>query len=179
MNRLTPPVTGDEVRSIAALVNCPFREIPDKTIRVQRAMAEGMKKARTDGWPDDQKEMLHAAALQLFDAEQYENTLLLALALAMQAPVEPRFLILAGRTLQQLGDPLLATVLFRIVTLVRPDHAEAAFRLIECYALIGRQPDAAKIFETVIDGGHGQLGDSGEFYAKCQQAIDAHHRGER
>lgn len=159
-----------EIQTMLALVNSSFNDVPDKVSQLQQSLGAGMQKALADGWTDEEVEAGYAEAYRLFNAGSYQEALPLALQLAVNRPLDPRFMFMAGLILQVLGDSLLAATFFATLLTVDPDFMPAAFRLAECYVTVGRQQEAREIFEVAIDMGRGTLGDPDEFFA-LQQAI--------
>lgn len=156
--------TEQEVWSIVGLVNQRFSEYPDKVRQLQANLGAGLQKALADPWPDDLVEQAYAAAYELFEAQRYDAALPLALYLSVHRPLDPRFMFMAGMILQQLGDPLLAATFFSTLLMVEPNSVPAAFRLAECYAVVGEMKEAREIFEIAIDMGRDILGDAEDFY---------------
>jgi len=159
-----------DVQAIIALVNTSFSERPDKVSQVQHYLGNGMRNAMVDGWPDDETESAYAEAHRLFEEQRYEEVLPLALYLAVNRPLDARFIFMAGLVLQSLGDPLLGATFYATLLLVDPDFVPAAFRLAECYASVGEMKESREIFEVAIDMGRESLGGAEQFYA-LQRAI--------
>ncbi len=162
--------TDHEVKSMIALVNQGFQEMPDKVTRLQQSLATGLQRAIVDSWSDLEAEQAYAVAYQLFQEQQYDAALPIALHLALNRPLDPRFMFMAGMILQLLGDPLLAATFFATHLIADPNSVPAAFRLAECYAAIGETKEAREIFEIVIDMGRDGLGDPDEFF-RLQRVI--------
>ncbi len=89
----------------------------------------------------------------------------MALHLSINRPLDPRFMFMTGMILQLLGDPLLGASFFATLLTIDPGFVPAAFRLAECYSMVGQQKEAREIFEVAIDMGRGTMGDADEFYA--------------
>ena len=164
--------TDHEVRSIVSLVNTSFNELPDKVEQLQEALGNGMQKALADAWSDEEAEGVYAEAYRLYSEERYQEALPLALHLSVNRPLDQRFMFMTGMTLQLLGDPLLGASFFATLLTLDPNFMPAAFRLAECYAMIGQQKEAREIFEVAIDMGRGTLGDADEFYALQRLMVE-------
>ncbi len=162
--------TEREVRAMVGLVNQSIKECPDKVMQLQASLGAGLQKAMTDPWPDDQVEYAYAIAYELFQAQRYDAALPIALHLSVNRPIDPRFMFLSGMILQLLGDPLLAATFFSTMLTVDPTSVPAAFRLAECYAMVGETKEAREIFEIAIDMGRECLGDAEDFY-RLQRLI--------
>lgn len=147
----------EEVRAIVALVNCSFSEVPDKVMQLQESLGSGMQKALVDSWPDEEVENVYAEAYQLYGEQRYQEALPLALHLSINRSLDQRFMFLSGMLLQLLGDPLLGASFFATLLTVDPNFLPAAFRLAECYSMVGQQKEAREIFEIAIDMGRGTL----------------------
>lgn len=160
----------DEVRSMVALVNASFGEMPDKLDQLQENLGLGMQKALIHGWPDGEVERVYAEAHALYEAKRYEEALPLALHLSVNRPLDQRFMFMTGMILQLLGDPLLAASFYATLLSLDSNFVPAAFRLAECYAALGEQKDAREIFELALDMARGTVGDADEFYA-LQRAM--------
>ncbi len=160
-----------EVSLIMGLVNQSIHELPDKVKVMQDAYAQGMQRAVLDPVSDAVLERVYENAYEAFQQQRYHEVLPLALYLAIQKPLDQRFLFIAGMTLQLLGDPLMAATFYAVSLQVVPTLVPAAFRLAECYATVGAQDDAREIFETVIDMGRG--GDADEFYELQRYAMNS------
>ncbi len=156
---------ADDIRAILALVNSSFSDAPDKVEQLQDSLGAGMQKALVDAWPDDEVERVYAEAYRLFGEERYREALPLALHLSVNRPLDQRFMFMTGMILQVLGDPLLAATFFATLLTLDPNFTPAAFRLAECYSMVGQQKEAREIFEVAIDMGRGTLGDADDFYA--------------
>ncbi len=163
-------VLSAEVSLIMGLVNQSIHELPDKVKLLQDTYAEGMKRAVLEPVSDAVLERIYEKAYEAYQQQRYHEVLPLALYLAIQKPLDHRFLFMSGMTLQVLGDPLMAATFYAVSLQLDPTLIQAAFRLAECYASVGAQEDAREIFETVIDMGHG--GDADEFYALQRHAMD-------
>lgn len=162
---IAPMARGDaEVRAMVDLVNQPFGDRPDKTTVLQVNLGEGLRKAMMAPWSDEQVEQVYADAYDLFQNRQYDAALPIALHLSINRPLDPRFMFMAGMILQLMGDPLLAATFFATQLTIDPNSIPAAFRLAECYAMIGETDEAHQIFETVIDMGRDVLGEPDEFF---------------
>lgn len=161
-----------DVQAMVALVNCSFSDVPDKVIQLQARLGAGMQKALADAWSDEQVEAVYAEAYRLYGEQRYAEALPLALHLSVNRPMDPRFLFTAGMILQLLGDPLLGATFFATLLSIDPEFMPAAFRLAECYAMVGRQDEARAIFEVAIDMGRGMLGDADEFFALQRLIAD-------
>jgi tetratricopeptide (TPR) repeat protein len=162
----------DEVRAMISLVNASFAEVPDKTFQLQQNIGLGMQKALVDGWPDDEVERVYAEAYQLYEAQRYDEALPLALHLAVNRPLDHRFMFMAGMILQVLGDPLLAAVFFATLLGMDGTFVPAAFRLAECYASVGQMKESRDIFEVAIDIGRETLGSADDFYALQRLMVE-------
>ena len=162
----------DEVRSMIALVNASFGEMPDKLKQLQENLGLGMQKALIDGWPDDEVERVYAEAYALYEAKRYEEALPLALHLSVNRPLDQRFMFMTGMILQLLGDPLLGSVFFATLLSLDPNFVPAAFRLAECYSAVGEMKEAREIFEVAIDMGRETLGNPDEFYALQRLMVE-------
>ena len=162
----------EEVRAIVALVNCSFAEVPDKVAQLQASLGAGLQKALVDAWPDDEVENVYAEAYRLFGEERYQEALPLALHLSINRPLDQRFMFLTGMILLLLGDPLLGASFFATLLTIDPNFTPAAFRLAECYSMVGQQTEAREIFELAIDMGRGTLGDADEFYALQRLMVE-------
>lgn len=162
----------EEVRAIVALVNCSFGDVPGKVAQLQQSLGAGMQKALVDAWPDDEVEAVYAEAHRLYGEERYQDALPLALHLSINRPLDQRFMFLTGMLLQLLGDPLLGASFFATLLTIDPNFMPAAFRLAECYAMVGQQKEAREIFEEAIDMGRGTLGDAEEFYALQRLMVE-------
>lgn len=157
--------TDLEVKSMIELVNQAFHEMPDKVSRLQQSLGAGLQKTIVDPWSDMEVEQAYATGYALFQAQQYDAALPVALHLALNRPLDPRFMFMAGMILQSLGDPLLAATFFATQLIADPQCVPAAFRLAECYAAIGQEKEARDIFEIAIDMGRDSLGDPDEFFS--------------
>lgn len=162
--------TEREVRAMIELANQNFHEMPDKVAQLQANLATGLQKAMLDPWPDAEVERIYAVGYELFEAQRYDAALPVALHLAVNRPLDPRFMFMAGLILQLLGDPLLAATFFATLLTIDPQSVPAAFRLAECYAMVGETKEAREIFEVVIDMGRDHLGDPDEFF-KLQRTV--------
>ncbi len=160
-----------EVSLIMGLVNQSIHELPDKVKLMQDTYAQGMQRAVLEPVSDAVLERVYENAYEAFQQQRYHEVLPLALYLAIQKPLDQRFLFMAGMTLQLLGDPLMAATFYAVSLQVDPTLVPAAFRLAECYASVGAQDDAREIFETVIDMGRG--GDADEFYELQRYVMDS------
>lgn len=172
MNPFHSAAVDDEIRSMIALVNTSFAELPDKTSRLQENLGLGMQKALVDAWPDDEVERVYAQAYQLYEDQRYEDALPLALHLAVNRPLDHRFMFMAGMILQILGDPLLGAVFFATVLSIDSNFVPAAFRLAECYAAVGQMKESREIFEVAIDVGRETLGTAEDFYALQRLMVE-------
>ena len=162
----------DDVRSMIALVNSSFAEMPDKSSRLQEIMGLGMQKALVDAWPNEEVERVYAEAYALYEGGRYEEALPMALHLSVNRPLDQRFMFMTGMIMQLLGDPLLGAVFFATLLGLDPNFVPAAFRLAECYAAIGEMKEAREIFEVAIDLGRETLGNADEFYALQRLMVD-------
>lgn len=163
-------VLSAEVSLIIGLVNQSIHELPDKVKVLQDTYAEGMQRAVLEPVSDAVLEGIYDKAYEAFQQQRFHEMLPLALYLAIQKPLDHRFLFMAGMTLQLLGDPLLAATFYSVSLQIDPTLTPAAFRLAECYASLGAREDAREIFDTVIDMGRG--GDADEFYELQRCAMD-------
>ncbi len=159
-----------EVSLIMGLVNQSIHELPDKIQVLQNTYAQGMQLAVLDPVSDAVLERVYEKAHEAFQQQRYHEVLPLALYLAIQKPLDLRFLFMAGMTLQLLDDPLMAATFYAVALQIDPNLMPAAFRMAECYARVGDQEDAYQIFETVIDMGRG--GDADEFYDMQRYAME-------
>ncbi len=159
-----------EVSLIMGLVNQSIHELPDKVKLLQDTYAEGMQRAVLDPVSDAVLERVYEKAYEAFQQQRYHEVLPLALYLAIQKPLDQRFLFMAGMTLQLLGDPLMAATFYAVSLQVDPTLVPAAFRLAECYAMVGETKEAREIFEIAIDMGRECLGDAEDFY-RLQRLI--------
>ncbi len=162
----------EEVRAMISLVNASFAEMPDKTSLMQQNLGIGMQKALADGWPDDEVERVYAEAYQLYEDQRYDEALPLALHLAVNRPLDQRFMFMAGMILQLLGDPLLGAVFFATLLSLDASFVPAAFRLAECYAAVGQMKESRDIFEVAIDIGRETLGSADDFYALQRLMVE-------
>ncbi len=160
-----------EVSLIMGLVNQSIHELPEKVKLLQDTFAHGMQRAVLEPVSEAVLERVYEKAYEAFQQQRYHEVLPLALYLAIQKPLDHRFLFMAGMTLQLLGDPLMAATFYAVSLQIEPTLVPAAFRLAECYASVGAQQDAREIFETVIDMGHG--GDADEFYELQRHVMES------
>ncbi len=172
MNIFRTAFAANEVQAIVALVNSSFSELPDKVKRLQENLGAGMQRALVDAWPDEEVERVYAEAYRLFSEERYQEALPLALHLSVNRPLDQRFMFMTGMILQLLGDPLLGATFFATLLTLDPDFMPAAFRLAECYSMVGQQKEAREIFEVAIDMGRGMLGDADDFYALQRLMVE-------
>ncbi len=162
MPRSVSVAVATEVSLIMGLVNQSIHELPDKVRLLQDTYAQGMQRSVLDPVSDAVLERVYEQAYEAFQQQRYHEVLPLALYLAIQKPLDHRFLFMAGMTLQLLGDPLMAATFYAVSLQIDPTLVPAAFRLAECYASIGAQEDAREIFEIAIDMGRGA--DADEFF---------------
>ncbi len=153
------------------LVNQSIHELPDKVRLLQDSYAEGMRRAVLDPVSDAVLERVYEKAYEAFHQQRYHEVLPLALYLAIQKPLDHRFLFMSGMTLQSLGDPLMGATFYAVSLQIDPTLVPAAFRLAECYASVGAQEDAREIYEAVID--MGRDGDADTFYALQRHVMDS------
>ncbi len=162
---LAPTARSDRaVQAMLDLVNQPFGDRPDKAAVFQENLGEGLRKAILAPWTQEQVDHAYAEAYDLYQRGEYDAALPIAVHLSINRPLDPRYMFMAGMILQILGDPLLAATFFATQLTMDPDSIPAAFRLAECYVMIGETEEAHQIFETVIDMGRDVLGDPDEFF---------------
>ncbi len=104
---------------------------------------------------------VYACAHDLYQRQQYRDALPMALYLSIQQPKDLRFLFIAGMILQCLGDPLMGATFHAFALQIDPTFVPAAYRLAECYTMLGEDRDARELFEATLDMGR----DSEEFFA--------------
>lgn len=71
------------------------------------------------------------------------------------------FLFMTGMILQCLDDPLMAATFHACALQLDPAFVPAAFRLAECYSLLGEDKEAREMLEVTLDMGR----NSDDFFA--------------
>jgi tetratricopeptide (TPR) repeat protein len=145
MNAPQPP-TEEILRLVQA---CTGKIGPENPDEIARAFA---RDGSDDAEPTvDQLEAVYETACQLCDEGNFKFASALALHLATYRPVEPRFCLLAGTCMQQLGLQASAARFFCFSLLHGGDHPGALFRLGECLLALGDAENADRAFDAALD----------------------------
>jgi tetratricopeptide (TPR) repeat protein len=154
------PASLPEVAQILALVNQSPSEFPDKLILLQDTLSSGIERALLKAPNLEHLETVYVVAYELYQAQRYREALPMALQLAISNPKDIRFLFMAGMILQSLNDPLLAATFHACALQVDPTFMPAAFRMAECYTVLGEDEEARALLEVSLDMGR----ESDEFF---------------
>lgn len=149
-----------EIAQILALVNQSPGECPDKLIRLQDTLAEGIERVSLTAPEVERLEKMYEGAYELYQVQRYREALPLALQLAISNPKDIRFLFMAGMILQSLNDPLLAATFHACALQMDPTFMPAAFRMAECYTALEEDEEARALLEVSLDMGR----NSDEFF---------------
>lgn len=149
-----------EIAQILALVNQSPGECPDKLIRLQDTLANGIERASLTAPEVERLEKMYEGAYELYQVQRYREALPLALQLAISNPKDIRFLFMAGMILQSLNDPLLAATFHACALQMDPTFMPAAFRMAECYTALEEDEEARALLEVSLDMGR----NSDEFF---------------
>lgn len=161
-------VAMPEIDQILALVNQSLSELPDKVAQLQQTLANGMMRTLLHPINTDQLEEIYGHAYEHYQHQRYRDALPMALYLSITNPKDTRFLFMAGMILQCLNDPLMGATFHASALQLDPAFVPAAFRLAECYTLLGENREAREMLEVTMDMGR----DSEEFFALQREIMN-------
>lgn len=157
-----------EIDQIIALVNQSLSDLPDKVSQLQHTLAQGMRRTVLTTVDDDLLEQVYGRAYEHYQHQRYREALPMALYLSISNPRDIRFLFMAGMILQCMNDPLMSATFHACALQLDPTFVPAAFRLAECYTLLGENREAREMLETAMDMGR----DSEEFFALQREIMN-------
>ena len=157
-----------EIDQILELVNQSLSELPDKVAQLQQTLADGMTRTLRQTIDSDQLEQIYGHAYEYYQHQRYREALPMALYLSISNPKDMRFMFMTGMILQCLNDPLMGATFHACALQLDPTFVPAAFRLAECYTLLGDNREAREMLEATMDMGR----DSDEFFALQREIMN-------
>ena len=99
----------------------------------------------------EQLEVVYETACRLCDEDNFRFATALALHLATYCPKEPRFSLLAGSCMQQLGAYANASKFYCFALINGGDNPAVLFRLGECLLALGDKANAEKALDAAFE----------------------------
>lgn len=160
------PLPIPEVAQIQAMVNQSLSELPDKMNQLQNTLAEGMTRALQTTPDVESLEQVYGCAYAFYQEKKYREALPMALHLSISNPKDIRFMFMAGMILQSIDDPLMAATFHACALQLDPTFMPAAFRMAECYTILGEDEEARALLEATLD-----MGRSSDEFFELQRLI--------